>query len=187
MKSPEKAIETMIANLVEKTGKSLEEWIALAKKAKGGKHGEIVAHLKSDHGLGHGYANLVARRTLEGDAPAQKGSDALVDGQYTGARAGLRPIYEAVVAAARKLGADVEVVPKKTCVALRRELNFAIVQPASNTRVDLGLKLKGVPLGGRLEAWPNTMCTHRVRLASVADVDRELVQWMRQACDAARG
>lgn len=176
-KSPEAAIETMIANLCEKTGKPFEHWIKVARQSGFSKHGEVVKFLKAEHEFTHGYANLVAQRALAQPA----GEVDLVEAQYQGARAALRPIHDALVAAAVKFGKDVEVAPKKTCVSLRRARQFALIQPASNTRVDLGLKLEGVPLGGRLEAWPSTMCTHRVRLESIKDIDRELLGLLKQA------
>lgn len=64
--------------------------------------------------------------------------------QYAGDKSGLRPIYEAVVAAVRTFGDDVEIAPKKTSVSLRRSKQFALVQPSTRTRVDLGIQLKGV-------------------------------------------
>lgn len=181
MTNPDQALATMIANLHEKTGKSLEQWVALARKAKFAKHGLIVAFLKSEHALGHGYANLIAQRALA--EPADEGD--LVAAQYAGARASLRPIHDALIAAASKFGSDVEVAPKKTGVSLRRARQFLLIQPATNTRIDLGLKLDGVPLGGRLEPWPSAMCTHRVRLESVKDVDRELLAWIKRAYEQA--
>ena len=185
MKSPDQAIESMIANLHANTGHSLDEWIAIARTSGAAKHGGIVAFLKREHALGHGYANLVAQRTLAAATGGESSADELVAAQYSGARAALRPIHDALVAAARKFGSDVEVSGKKTCVSLRRALQFALIQPATNTRIDLGLKLPGVPIGGRLEKWPNTMCTHKVRLATLAEVDKEVLTWMRQAYDGA--
>jgi len=179
-KSPEEALATMVANLEEKTGRTLKEWIRIARGG-GAKHGEIMRFLKGEHGLSHGYANLVALRTLQAEEGAPKGDAALVDAQYAGARAALRPIHDRLVEAARKLGGDVEVSAKKTGVSLRRARQFALIQPATNTRIDLGLRLDGVPLGGRLEKWPNTMCSHRVRLESAAQVDRELLQLLKKA------
>jgi predicted transport protein len=181
MASPDNAVASMIANLQAKTGKSLEQWIAVAAQSKAAKHGEIVKLLKAKHGLGHGYANLVAQRTLGGPA---SGED-LVAAQYDGARSALKPIYDALVVAAKKLGADVEIAPKKSSVSLRRSKQFALIEPATSTRIDLGLQLKGVPVAGRLEKYPSTMCTHRVRLESKAQVDAELLGWMKQAYDAA--
>jgi hypothetical protein len=183
--SPDDAVASMIANLQAKTGKSLEHWIALAVQSKAAKHGEIVKVLKEKHGLGHGYANLVAQRTLEAAAGGPASSDDLVAAQYAGAKAALKPIHDALIAAAKKLGADVEIAPKKTSVSLRRSKQFALIEPATNTRVDLGLKLEGVPVGGRLEKYPSTMCTHRVRLESKAQVDAEVLGWLKQAYEAA--
>ena len=176
------AFASMERNLLEKTGKTIDQWMALAKQSGAQKHGELVKWLKQEHGLTHGYAARVAQRTL---TVAAGGGDALVDAQYAGKRAALRPIHDALVAAAKKLGKDVEIAPKKTGVSLRRSKQFALIQPASNTRVDLGLQLKGMPVGGCTEKWPNPMCTHRVRLESKADVDAEVLGLMRQAYDKA--
>ena len=66
--SPEDMAKAMIANMKEKTGKTLEQWIKVASKSGGPKHGGIVKHLKSEHGMTHGFANLVAHKTLKSDA-----------------------------------------------------------------------------------------------------------------------
>jgi len=171
---------TMKANLKEKTGKTLAQWLKITRAAGLEKHGRIVKLLKSEHGVTHGFANLIAHETLGGgDASA----DDLVAAQYAGKKADLRPIYEALVAAAAKLGADVEISPKKTCVSLRRSKQFALIQPSTATRVDVGLNLKGVPAGSRLEASGSfsAMCSHRVRVTSKAEVDAELRGWLKQA------
>jgi hypothetical protein len=187
-KSPEEAMASMIENLKEKTGKTLDEWVALAKKSKQTKHGEIVKHLKAEHGLGHGYANLVAQTTLQREAGgAPPGGDDLVDAQYAGSKAELRPIYDALIAAVSKFGSDVEASPKKAYVSLRRSKQFAIVQPSTATRVDVGINLQGVPAKGRLEASGsfNSMVSHRVRVEKKTEVDSELFGWLKKAYDAA--
>ncbi|MBY0456166.1 MAG: hypothetical protein K2V38_02390, partial [Gemmataceae bacterium] len=58
---------------------------------------------------------------------------------------------------------------------------------SSGTRVDVGLVLAGAAAAGRLEAAGsfNAMMTHRVRVGSPAEVDKELVGWLRRAYDAA--
>ena len=184
-KSPEEMLATMIANLQEKTGKSLEQWLAIVRKSGLGKHGQIVKHLKGEHGLTHGYANLVATKALEPAAGAAGGDD-LVAAQYSGRKAALRPIYDALIATVQKLGKDVEVAPKKTYVSLRRSKQFALIQPSTATRVDLGIQLKGVPPKGRLEAAGsfNAMVSHRVRVEDAGQVDEELAGWLRQAYQA---
>lgn len=185
-KSPDDAMATMVANLKEKTGRALPEWAALARKSGLEKHGQIVAMLKADHGLGHGYANLVAAAALQGDGPAPGGDD-LVAAMYAGEKQALLPIWVALEKAVRSFGADVEVSPKKTYVSLRRSKQFALVQPTTKTRVDVGLCLKGVAAGPRLEAAGsfNAMVSHRVRLEAAADVDAELKGWLREAYEKA--
>lgn len=180
------AIATMIANLHGKTGKTLDEWIAIATGTGRSKHGEIVGVLKSEHGLTHGYANLVAHRALGASSGAPTGDEDLVSSQYSGAKAGLKPLYDAVIAAAGSFGPDVEVDPKKAYVSLRRTKQFALVQPSTAKRLDLGLNLKGVAPEGRLEASGsfNAMCSHRVRLESIADFDQDVRAWLRRAYDA---
>ena len=182
--SPEEMAAAMVANMKSKTGKTLEQWLAIAKKAGAEKHGQIVKALKTDHGLTHGYANLVAHKLLHSDAgsKAADGTD-LVAAQYSGPKADLKPIYDAVIKAATALGKDVEIAPKKTYVSLRRNKQFAIVQPSTRTRVDLGINLKGERAAGRLEKSGsfNAMVSHRVRLEKPADVDKEVKAWLKKA------
>ncbi|MGD9689079.1 MAG: DUF4287 domain-containing protein [Phycisphaerales bacterium] len=182
MASPEQALASMIANLPEKTGKSLEAWVAIVRASRLAKHGEIVSMLKSKHAMGHGYANLVAQQALKGDAPEPAGDD-LVDAQFAGAKAALRPIYDAIIAAVSKFGSDVEIAPKKTYVSLRRSKQFAIVQPSTATRLDVGINLKGTPTTARLEASGsfNAMVSHRVRVERAGQVDKELIGWLNTA------
>lgn len=184
--NPDDALASMIANLPEKTGKTLEQWVALAKQTGGTKHGEIVNALKSAHGLTHGYANLVAHEVLKSAASHADAGD-LVEAMHAGKKAGLRPIYDALLKAALGFGKDIEPAPKKAYVSLRRKKQFAILQPSTADRIDLGLNLKGVPATDRLEAagsW-NSMCTHRVRLTAAKEVDAEVKGWLRQAYDSA--
>ena len=155
--------------------------MAVVRKTGLAKHGEIVNHLKSEHGMGHGYANLVAAEALGGlEAPP---AEDLIASQYGGAKAPLLPIYEALVAEIRKFGADVELAPKKAYVSLRRSKQFGLIQPSTATRVDVGLNFKSVAPTARLEKSGsfNAMVSHRVRLEKTADVDRELIGWLKQA------
>ncbi|MCW5580203.1 MAG: DUF4287 domain-containing protein [Luteimonas sp.] len=174
-------------NLEKQTGRSRAQWIALANAAGFAKHGELVAWLKSEHGIGHGYANLVAIRAREAAAGGAASEGDLLAAMFAGKKAGLKPRYDRLMALARKLGEDVEVAPRKTYVSLRRSKQFALVQPSTATRLDLGLNLKGMASQGRLEAAGgfNAMCTHRIRLERDADVDAEVGRWLKQAYDAA--
>ena len=180
--SPDEMANAMIANLKDKTGKTLEQWIAIAKKSGAAKHGEIVKMLKSDHGMTHGFANLVAHKTLKSDAGSIGDSTDLVAAQYAGDKAALKPIYDALIKAAKSCG-EIEVAPKKAYVSLRRSKQFAIIQPSTKTRVDLGLNIKTEPAKGRLEKSGsfNAMVSHRVRLEKTSDVDKDVKNWIKKA------
>ena len=186
-KSPEEMAAAMIAKLPEKTGKSMDQWIKLVGATGAQKHGEIVKWLKGEHGVTHGYANLIAQRIMNpqafetGDANS---GQALIDAQYAGKEA-LRPIYDALRKKIATFGKDVEFAPKKSYVSVRRSKQFALIQPSTKTRIDVGIKNPGRTLEGRLEdsgKW-NTMVSHRVRLSSVDEVNDELVGWLHEAYD----
>jgi hypothetical protein len=113
----------------------------------------------------------------------------LLDAQFAGAKAPLRQIFDAIESAARKLGSDVEIAPKKTYVSLRGKKQFAIVQASTATRVDVGLCLKGERATPRLEPAGsfNSMVTHRVRLETAKQVDAQLKAWLKAAYIATLG
>jgi predicted transport protein len=178
----DKALQTMIDNMPEKTGKSLQEWKRLLQTKKFTKHGEAVKFLKESHGVTHGFANtIVALSKEEAAAPED-----LIAQQYHG-KEGLKPLYEKLMATVVKLGPEVTITPKKESVSLIRKKQFALIKPATKTRLDLGLKLTGKPMTERLQhSGPfGTMCTHRVQLTSLDEVDPELAHWLAEAYEKA--
>ncbi|MBT5902520.1 MAG: DUF4287 domain-containing protein [Opitutaceae bacterium] len=185
--TPEEQSVTMISNLEKNTGATLSSWLDRARAADTDKHGQIVKYLKTDHGLTHGFANLVAHKLKEQAAGGPAACDDLVANQYTGKKSALRPIYDALAKAVKSFGGDVEFAPKKAYVSVRRKKQFGLIQPSTATRVDVGINLKGREPTGRLESSGsfNAMVSHRVRLAAVGDVDAELVGWLRDAYDSA--
>lgn len=185
-KSIDDQIATMEANIQEKTGRAVADWVKLIRGSKLDKHGQIVSFLKSEHGITHGYANLLAHRALESSAD-HFASDDLVAAQYVGEKTGLKPIYEKLIKAIGAFGEGLEIAPKKTYVSLRRKKQFGLIQPTTKTRVDLGINLKGKRPEGRLEASGsfNAMVSHRVRLETVKDVDAEVIAWLKEAFESA--
>lgn len=188
--SPEEMALTMINNLKEKTGKTIDQWVKVIKKESFAKHGEIVKFLKSEHEVTHGFANLIAQVALKGKQVyqvTQSSADELLATQYSGGKEELKPIYDAIIAAVSKFGSDIEVSPKKAYVSLRRSKQFAIVQPSTKTRVDIGINLKGVEPDGRLEKAGsfNSMVSHRVKISAKKEVDAELKKWLKQAYENA--
>jgi predicted transport protein len=180
MPTPDEMAATMRANAAEKTGRTVEAWLTVIASTGLRKHGEIVKLLKSEHGVTHGFANLIAHDFL---ARGAEPTDPIAD-QYSGTKAHLRPAYEAVIDAVGGFGDDVQLAPKKSYVSLRRSKQFATVGPATASALEIGLNLKGHETTGRLLAGRG-MVTHRVRIGSPAEVDDELVRWLRSAYDAA--
>ncbi len=185
MATPDEQAATMIANMPEKTGKPLEDWLVIVAASGCAKHGEIVKFLKAEHGMTHGFANLVAHTALKSAASTMDPEIDLVAAQYAGAKAELKPIYDKIIEAVSSFGNDVEIAPKKASVSLRRSKQFALVTPATKTRIDLGINIKGKDPDGRLEASKSAMCTHTVKLSAAEDVDAEVIAWLREAYTAA--
>lgn len=186
MGTVEAAQATQLANIEKKTGKSLAELAGIVAASGLSKHGEIRDMLKKELGLGHGDANAVAHFAMKSAGPAKPAAEGdPADEFYTGAKAGLRPIHDALMAEIGKFG-DFEVSPKKTYVSLRRKKQFAMVGPATNTRVEVGLNMKNVPETERLVAMPpKGMCDYKVKLTDASEVNDELIAWIRQAYDQA--
>ena len=187
MATPEEQAASMIRNLLEKTGKDLDAWRTVVADSGLEKHGQIVKMLKTDHGVSHGFANLIAHESKRSAAVHAPGEE-LIEAQYAGPKAGLAPIRDALLTRVAALGGDVEVAPKKTYISLRRTKQFAILQPSTRTRVDVGLNLGADrPTTERLEASGsfNSMVSQRVRLSDPSEVDDELLGWLTEAYDRA--
>ena len=180
-------LESMINNMPEKTGKSLAEWFTILKDANLAKHGDMMKLLKGEFGVTHGFANtivLLFRQQAEGGPPAEED---LVADQFSKGKEALKPIYDGVIEIVEGFGSDVEIAPKKTYVSLRRSKQFAIIKPATKTRVDLGVNTKDEAPTDRFSAGNafGGMCTHLVQLTSLEDVDEEVVNWLKKAYEQA--
>lgn len=178
----DKALQTMIDNMPEKTGKSLNEWKSLLKTLSFSKHSEAVNFLKKEHQVTHGFANTIVTLSKEENIEP---SD-LVNAQYKG-KESLRPIYDSLLELVKGFGEDVTISPKKTSVSILRKKQFALIKPATKTRIDVGLKLKDKPITDRLgNSGPfGTMCTHRVQLSDINQIDDELKEWLQEAYNGA--
>ncbi len=176
----------MEEGLLEKTGKTLADWKKTIKAKKLEKHGDIMKFLKTEQGLTHGFANFITLKYRAADAGSHDPVE-LVNTQYSKGKEALRPIYEKLLATISTFGDDIEIAPKKSAVSLRRKKQFALIQPATKTRIDLGLKIKDKEQTERLEgSGPfGSMCSHRVRLTTIDEVDSELISWLKEAYEKA--
>jgi hypothetical protein len=182
------ALQTQIRNIETTYGKPLDHWFAVIDASGLTKHNEVVAMLKGGHGLAHGAAHRVSLLARQRDAGATRVPSDPADDLYAGAKAGLRPLHDALLGEIRALGAF-DITPKKGYLSLRRRKQFAMVQPSTASRIDLGLILPATtPATGRLEpaAKFNPLFTHRVRITAVSDIDDELRGWLATAYALAR-
>jgi hypothetical protein len=181
-----KALATMVANIEAKTGKTLAQLGEVLKKSKLTKHGELRTLLMEKFGLGHGQANTIVHLALKSDgasaaAAAGHSADDVLDTIYSGKKAELRPVHDAVLGILKKLG-DYEAVPKKDYISYRRKKQFLMVGPKTNTAVELGLFSKTLKAHPRLKAMPaGGMCPFTTRISSAAEVDATVRQWIEQS------
>lgn len=195
MADPVAATITKLKNIQARTGKTIAELHAAIAASGTTKHADKRSWLMAQFKLGYGDANAVVRFIdkpvpdgLGSDAPASTASAA--DGDplaalYTGAKAGLRPLHDAVMSRIKAFG-TFEEAPKKNYISLRRKKQFAKVGPATKDSVEIGLNAKDLPTHARLNVQPpGSMCNATTRITSKADVDALLQGWLRQAYDAA--
>ena len=181
LKKMDKVTQTMVENLLKNTGKTLEQWIEIVKKQNFVKHGEIVKFLKEKHEFTHGFANLVAHKTKETDAGSAENTDDLITKQYVG-KEHFKPIYDKLISEIQGFGNDIEIAPKNAYVSLRRKKQFATLNPATKTRFEIGINLKGQEPKGKLEPEkPNAMCSHKINLTDLKDIDNEVIEWIKTA------
>lgn len=175
----------MIENLYKNTGKTLAQWIETVKAQNIAKHGEIIKYLKENHAFTHGFANLVAHKANETDAGSADNQDGLFTKQYRG-KEHFKELYDKLIDEIQIFGSDIEIAPKNAYVSLRRKRQFAILNPATKTRFEIGLNLKGQETTGKLEAEkPNAMCSHKLSISGLQDIDEEVIGWLKKAYDAA--
>jgi hypothetical protein len=174
-----------------KTGRTEEEWRALVRRSGPKDPKKCRAWLMEEHGLGSRNAWYFSMGEDgmswgSGEKEYLASAPGYVDAMFGGRKAGLRPIFEALVRAGRSLGKDVKVCPCQTMVPFYRGFVFAEIHPTTQTRVDLYLALGETPAKGRLRKSTRRTgdrCTHYIPLESPADVDAEVVRWFRAAYD----
>ncbi len=184
-------VRKWIAELPQKTGRTLDEWIRLVKKEGPPTEKERREWLKKHHNLGTNAAWWIAGRArgkgMEDSNPEAylKAAVQYVQEMFAGPKAGLRPIYDRLLLLGLKLGKDVKACPCKTIVPLYRNRVFAQIKPTTQTRIDLGLALgkaktpkRLIDTGGLAKS---DRITHRIPIANLAEIDNEVKRWLRTA------
>jgi len=184
-------VQNWVATLKEKTGRSLEERLALVKRSGPRTEKERREWLKTQHGLGTNSAWWIAERAegkpiLDDDPQAYlQAAEGYVEKMFSGGKAALQPVYEALLDLGLSLGPDVKACPCQTIVPLYRKHVFAQIKPSTRTRIDLGLALADTKAPRRLIDTggfaKKDRITHRIEIGRVADIDAEVRKWLKVA------
>ncbi len=171
------AAAKQLANIESATGLTLADFVDRIRATGADKHGAIVKFLKEELGLTHGNANLVAHKAREILSGGAASEGELLDNQFNGAKANMKPVFDALDRDV--IGAVDSRVVQKTGVSYRTaRKQFALVKIASAKRIELGLNLADTPASDRVRA-VSGMCSHRVDITSLDDLDAELTTWVR--------
>ncbi len=182
-----------VAELKQKTGRTLEEWLAHIKKAGPKGEKERRAWLKEEYGLGTNTAWWLAERA-EGKGEEAGDPDLYleaaehdVEKMFSGGKAKLRPLYDALLKLGLKTGKEAKACPCQTIVPLYRNHVFAQIKPTTQTRIDLGFALGDMKPEGRLIDTggfaKKDRITHRIPVTSMEDIDDEVKHWLKVAYD----
>ncbi len=191
-------VQKWIADLPTKTGRTLDQWAALIRKEGPPEQKARRQWLKEMYGLGTNTAWWLAERAdgtgdmgmIEEDPEVYlREAERYVEEMFAGGKAGLRPLYDALLKLGLSLGEDVKACPCKTIVPLYRKHVFAQIKPATRTRIDFGLALakftgelpdRLIDTGGLAK---KDRITHRFALGGVDEIDDEVKHWLRTAYD----
>jgi predicted transport protein len=183
-------LKAYLDNIQAQTGKTPQDFRILAEKKgllkEGVKTGQIVSWLKEDYGLGQGHAMAIVLTLRNATQPRLANAEKIAR-LFKGDKAKWRELYDKLLARIGEFGPDVSADPTNTYInILRNEKKLAVIQITSE-RLELGIKLKRAKPTVRFEAagaW-NSMVTYRVRISDPAQIDAEVLAWLKQAYEAA--
>jgi hypothetical protein len=179
------SFQAYLDNIQAKTGKTPDDFRTMAAEKGLVKTSDIVSWCKAEFGLGHGHAMAIVHLIVH-ETERNTGPDEKINKIFAGSRVRWRKSYDTLFEKINGFGPDVSIAPTQTYIGiLRSGKKFAIIQPSSAEYLDIGIKFKGVDPAGRLEeagTW-NSMVTHRVRINDLAQIDTELMGWLKKAYD----
>ncbi len=185
MDTAPKLYAQFLRDIKQTTGRTADEWKQLLEAEGFTRHSDRVTWLRGEHGLTSRAAYLLASHA-DRTRPTYNDSEGLVQSMYSGPNAALRPLHDTLTELAIMRGSDVTISVAKTIVTFRRRHVFAMIKPATKTRIDFGLALPEldsppeqlIPTGGLAKG---DRITYRFAVSSESDIDDELEQWLEQA------
>ena len=182
-----------ITELKSKTGRSLEEWLKHIKRDGPKEEQERRQWLKDEYKLGTNTAWWLAERAAgkgeeSGDPSLYlEAAERDVEKMFSGGKAHLRSIYDALLKIGLKVGKEAKACPCQTIVPLYRNHVFAQIKPTTQTRIDIGFALGDMKPTGRLIDTggfaKKDRITHRIPITSLKDIDDEVKRWLKVAYD----
>lgn len=185
-------VQKWVAELKQKTGRTLEEWCAHIKKEGPDDVAARREWLKTKYKVGTNTAGWLAERA-DGQPTWDETPEVYlaiaptyVDEMFAGGKAHLRPLADALMRLAMDVAPDVKFCPCKTIIPFYREHVIAEIKPATKTRIDFGLALgPEVKFTPRLKDTgglkKKDRITHKIEVTRPEDIDVEVEGWLRKA------
>ncbi len=183
-------MQKWVAELKQKTGRSLDEWMTHIKKTGPKTEKERREWLKKEYGLGTNVswslAEIAAGKRNELDPESYlESAEKYVAEMFAGPKAFLRPIYDRLLKLGLSVGKEAKACPCQTIVPLYRNHVFAQIKPTTRTRIDIGFALGDLKPEGRLIDTggfaKKDRITHRIPITSVNEIDDEVRHWLKVA------
>lgn len=184
MKNPNDMVAAVTASMKERTGRTVEEWVAVVNAAGLDPldQNAVRRWLKSEHGVPMNSQYAIAQAAAFAAGWIEPTLEEYIDGQYQGAKAGLRPIFDRLRVIIEGFGDDVTLEGRSTYTPFVRGRQFAAIAAATKDRIDLGLRYRDPPVSTLLsEAKAPGQATHKVPLTSADEVTDEVVKLLRIA------
>jgi predicted transport protein len=183
-RGPDEMLSAVSQSLGARTGRSLEQWLALVRSSGLDPLDQAAVRgwLRREYGVPQNSQWAIADAAAKAAGWVPPTVSEYVDRQYAGAKAALRPVYDALAAAIGALGGDVTVEGRGTYIPFVRGRQFAAIAAAARDRIDLGLRFTDPPDTARLQPGGGlAQATHKLSLRTVQDIDAEVLNLLRTA------
>ena len=184
MKTPQDMMTAVTKSMKERTGRTLEEWVALVEASGIDPIDQKAVRkwLKAEHGILQNSQWAIADAAARAAGWVEPTTEEYIDQQYSGAKAALRPIFDRLRAIIEGFGDDVQMEGRSTYTPFVRGRQFTAVAAATKTRVDVGLRYTDAPNSELIApAKAPGQATHKLSLTAVAEITDEVEGLLRIA------
>lgn len=179
--SPASMMSAVTDSMKERTGKSLDEWVALVQKSGIDPLDQKAVRnwLKTEHGVLQNSQWAIADAAARAAGWVRPSVEGYIDSQYEGAKAGLRPLFDALREIIESQGEDVRAEGRGGYTPFVRRRQFAVLQASTKTRIDLGLRFTEPPESPLLNpSNPPGQCTHKIGIQSIEEITPEIIKFI---------